>query len=282
MTGEHAAYRAAGVRYALWMGGSRGEFDRELETIEAKVIELLGLVVEDLAAATQALLGNDGETGGILAEREQLIDALYVEIEDLAVREILLQAPVAADLRFLLTVLRVVPELERSHDLVVRIASQASLIRGGDLPPGVTGLAGRMADLVSVMWRQAADAWYERDRSVAAALRAARCRQGRDDLGRTFRLSRDMNPAPRAQGPARMTARDGTSSVRRIGGDAPCGPAGSRCAGKSGRCGLRRAAEPTMDTGTFFPSPVRPLRPWFRRGCRPQRAGPHRSAGRRR
>lgn len=177
MTGEHAAYRAAGVRYALWMGGSRGEFDRELETIEAKVIELLGLVVEDLAAATQALLGNDGETGGILAEREQLIDALYVEIEDLAVREILLQAPVAADLRFLLTVLRVVPELERSHDLVVRIASQASLIRGGDLPPGVTGLAGRMADLVSVMWRQAADAWYERDRSVAAALRAARCRQ---------------------------------------------------------------------------------------------------------
>jgi phosphate transport system protein len=135
-----------------------------------KVIELLGLVVEDLAVATRALLGNGGETAWVLVGREQLIDALYVEIEDLAVRGILLQAPVASDLRFLLTVLRVVPELERSHDLIVHVASQAPLLRGGDLPQRVTGLAGRMADLVSVMWRQAADVWYGRDRSVAEAL----------------------------------------------------------------------------------------------------------------
>jgi len=40
------------------MGWSRGDFDRELEAIEAKVIELLGLVVENLAVATRALLGD--------------------------------------------------------------------------------------------------------------------------------------------------------------------------------------------------------------------------------
>jgi phosphate transport system protein len=155
--------------YALGMGGYRSEFDRALEGIEAKVIELFAMVAEDLPAATRTLLG-DGEAAGVLAGREQLIDALYVEIEELAGREILLQAPVASDLRFLLTVLRIVPELERSHDLVMDIASRASRIRGGDLPPGSRELAGRMGNLASIMWRQAADAWYGRDRSAAAAM----------------------------------------------------------------------------------------------------------------
>jgi phosphate transport system protein len=95
---------------------------------------------------------------------------LYVEIEDLAVRAILLQAPVAIDLRFLLTVLRVVPEMERSHDLVVELASRASRIHGEDLPPKVARAAGQMADLAAVMWWQAAGAWGERDRSAAAGL----------------------------------------------------------------------------------------------------------------
>ena len=152
------------------MGQFRGAFDQELEAIEARVIELLGMVVEDLAVATAALLGSSREAAGVLAGRERLIDASYVEIEDRAVREILLQAPVASDLRFLLTVLRVVPELERSHDLVVQIASRASRVRGEDLPPRVAEPARQMADLAAVMWRQAADAWYGRDRSAVAGL----------------------------------------------------------------------------------------------------------------
>ena len=152
------------------MGQFRGAFDRELEAIEAKVVELLGTVVEDLAVATAALLGSRSETAGVLAGRERLTDALYVEIEDLAARAILLQAPVAIDLRFLLTVLRVVPEMERSHDLVVELAFRASRIHGGDLPPKVVRAAGQMADLAAVMWWQAAGAWGERDRSAAAGL----------------------------------------------------------------------------------------------------------------
>jgi phosphate transport system protein len=85
-------------------------------------------------------------------------------------REILLQAPVASDLRFLLSVLRVVPELERSHDLVVEIATRANHILSDDLSPRCRGLVGQMGSLASGMWRQAADSWYQRDRSVAAKL----------------------------------------------------------------------------------------------------------------
>jgi phosphate transport system protein len=152
------------------MNEHRQEFDRQLEDIEAKVIELFAMVAEDLPKATDALLTGDSQAVTVLAERERAIDALYPEIEELASREILLQAPVATDLRFLLTVLRIVPEIERSHDLVMQIASQGSHMLNADLSPRVDGLIRRMGELVVGMWRQAADAWYQRDRTVARTL----------------------------------------------------------------------------------------------------------------
>jgi len=148
----------------------RHEFERDLEAIEAKVIELFAMVAEDLPGATQALLTGNNDVIQALTEREQLINTLYPQIEELVNREILLQAPVASDLRFLLSVLRIVPELERSHDLVVQIASRANHVLGGDLSPRTRGIVERMGTLASEMWRQAVDSWYQRDRSVALAL----------------------------------------------------------------------------------------------------------------
>ena len=129
----------------------RQEFQRELEAIEAKVIELFAMVAEDLPGATQALLTGNSEMLQVLNEREQLIDALYPEIEELVNREILMQAPVASDLRFLLSVLRIVPELERSHDLVIHIATRANHILGEDLSPRSRGLVERMGHDVHVV-----------------------------------------------------------------------------------------------------------------------------------
>jgi phosphate transport system protein len=148
----------------------RQEFQRKLEAIEAKVTGLFAMVAEDLPEATYALLSGNSEVLGVLAEREQVIDALYGEIDKLASREILLQAPVASDLRFLLSVVRVVPELERSHDLVVQIAARADHGLGEELSPGSRRLVERMGDLASGMWRQVADSWRHRDRTVALAL----------------------------------------------------------------------------------------------------------------
>jgi len=148
----------------------RQEFQRALEAIEAEVTGLFAMVAEDLPGATYALLSGNSEVLGVLAERERVIDVLYREIDELASREILLQAPVASDLRFLLSVLRVVPELERSHDLVVQIASRASHDLGEELSPGCRRLVERMGDLAWSMWRQVADSWRHRDRTVALAL----------------------------------------------------------------------------------------------------------------
>jgi phosphate transport system protein len=152
------------------MAEHRQEFQRELEGIEAKIIELFAMIAEDLPTATQALLTSDNEAVQMLAERDRVIDGLYAEIEELVNREILLQAPVASDLRFLLSVLRIVPELERSHDLVVEIARLADHILSDDLSPRGRGLIERMGGLASDMWRQAADAWYKRDKTAAFLL----------------------------------------------------------------------------------------------------------------
>jgi len=148
----------------------RQEFQRDLDAIEAKVIELFAMVAEDLPGATKALLSGDDEGVQQLAERERAIDALYLEVEELTNREIVLQAPVASDLRFLLSVLRIVPEIERSHDLVMQIAARANHFLSDELSPRARGLVERMGSVASAMWRQAADSWYQRDRGAALAL----------------------------------------------------------------------------------------------------------------
>jgi len=149
----------------------REEFERQLEDIEAKVIELFAMVAEDLPRATQALLSGDAdEVLALLIERDRLIDMLYPQIEELVNREIVLQAPVAVDLRYLLSVLRIVPVLERAHDLVTSIATRASHGLGEALTPRSRVLVERMGDLATAMWRTAADAWYQRDRNAVFAL----------------------------------------------------------------------------------------------------------------
>jgi phosphate transport system protein len=148
----------------------RREFDRELRAIEAKVIELFTMVAEDLPPATDALLNGNSEAARVLAERDRAIDGLYPEIEELADHELLLQQPAASDFRLLISVLRVVPELERSHDLIVNIARRGSLILSQDLSARSRGLIEHMGNLASEMWHEALDCWCERDRSAAVAL----------------------------------------------------------------------------------------------------------------
>jgi phosphate transport system protein len=152
------------------MNENREEFQRDLERIEAKVIELFAMVAEDLPRATDALLSGDNDALAVLIEREQIIDALWPEIEELVNREIVLQAPVAVDLRYLLSVLRIVPVLERAHDLVISIGSRANHSLGEELTPRSRVLVERMSEFASAMWRQAADAWYQRDRTAAFSL----------------------------------------------------------------------------------------------------------------
>ena len=152
------------------MAEHRQEFERELEAIEAKVIELFAMVAEDLPEATKALLSGNNEIMQQLLERDQVIDALYPEIEELANREILLQAPVAPTCASCCRCCASCP------------SSSAPTTWWSRSPPGPTtssattsrrapgGSSSGWASVASDMWRQAADCWYQRDRSAALAL----------------------------------------------------------------------------------------------------------------
>jgi phosphate transport system protein len=150
-------------------------YHRRLEDINAKMIELFALVGEGLAAATYAVLSGDRDSARALVERDNLIDSLYRDVETLVNQELALQAPMAADLRFFLSTLRVVPELERSHDLVEHIARRAAPGLPEELTPRSRGLIEPMGAVGVEMWRSVADAWSERDPGAYERLR------GRDD-----------------------------------------------------------------------------------------------------
>ena len=152
------------------MPEQRQAFQRELDAIDAKVIELFDLVAADLARATPALPNGHSEVVKALAEHGLVIDLLGPEIEKRVKTAILLQAPVAMDLRFLLCVLRILPELEHSHHLIEQLALRASHIRSEDLSPRSRELVERMGSLASGMWRRTADSWFQRDHSAAAVL----------------------------------------------------------------------------------------------------------------
>lgn len=141
----------------------RTRFHDRLARIEANVTQLFAFVGEDLAWATDALLTGEYECVGLLTERELTIDRLHKEVEVLVDELVALESPVASDLRFLLSVLRVVPELERSHDLVVHIARHATHILSADLSPRTRGLVQRMGTTGSDMWALVAGAWSRRD-----------------------------------------------------------------------------------------------------------------------
>ena len=152
------------------MPEQRQAFQRELDAIDAKVIELFDLVAADLARATPALPNGHSEVVKALAEHGLVIDLLGPEIEKRVKTAILLQAPVAMDLRFLLCELRILPELEHSHHLIEQLALRASHIRSEDLSPRSRELVERMGSLASGMWRRTADSWFQRDHSAAAVL----------------------------------------------------------------------------------------------------------------
>lgn len=151
----------------------RRRFHHQLDEIDAKVIRLFALVTEGVAAATDALLAGDVEAARELTARDKLVDRLEVDLEQVAERELLLETPMAGDMRYLVSVLRVVPELERSGDLAEHIAQRAAAGLALRLTPSVRGRLEQMGSICVDLWRRAADAWAERDGEAAAQLEDA-------------------------------------------------------------------------------------------------------------
>jgi phosphate transport system protein len=146
--------------------------DPGFEAIDHKVIQLFALVSEALARATDALLGGEVLLGQAVIDGDQAVDVLAAEVE-LLIWDELQQRPVQGDeLRYLVGLLLIIPELERSGDLAEHIAQRAVENLGTSMSPRSRGIVQLMTEVANEMWQQAADAFGERNR-IAERLNTA-------------------------------------------------------------------------------------------------------------
>jgi phosphate transport system protein len=153
------------------LGGCR-EPGGPFANIDRQVLRLFAMVSEGLAAATTAFLDNDREAARNVVAADQAIDSLELAVEDLVQAQLVaVPGPAASHLRVLVAVLRIVPELERSGDLVEHIALRTPQGMAPLLSPRARGLVEQMGQVGVRMWRAAADAYADRDPVAADRLR---------------------------------------------------------------------------------------------------------------
>jgi phosphate transport system protein len=101
-----------------------------LDAIDHKVIQLFALVSEALSKATYALLNGDSLLGQAVIDGDQAVDALTAEVELLIWDELQEQAVQGNELRYLVGLLLIIPELERSGDLAPQPRDRPAHDRG--------------------------------------------------------------------------------------------------------------------------------------------------------
>ena len=135
-----------------------------LEVIDQKVLLLFALVSEALSKATDALLSGEMLLGQEVIDGDQAVDAVTAEVE-LLIWEELQERPVQGDeLRYLVGLLLIIPELERSADLAEHVAQRAVDNLGTAMSPRSRGIVQLMTEVATEMWQEAAGAFGERNR----------------------------------------------------------------------------------------------------------------------
>lgn len=148
----------------------RKSYHHDLDTARAELARLAALVAELIPRATAVLLDSDLEGAEYIIHGDEDIDARCVELEELCIRILALQAPVATELRQVVALLKMISEVERSGDLVRNICKAARRIYGHDLDPKLRGIINRMGEQAQQVYSAAIEAFVENDVAKAAAL----------------------------------------------------------------------------------------------------------------
>jgi len=148
----------------------RKAFHEELAQLNEDVLHLAALAGEAIQAGTDALL--DFDLAGVeqVIAQDGLLDQLTDSIEERVYQIMARQAPMAMDLRTLVTILRAIHELERIGDLMINVAKAARRLYPRALEPKVRGILDRMREQAAEQLRLAAEAFAARDPARAAAL----------------------------------------------------------------------------------------------------------------
>ena len=143
---------------------------KEVEALKNRVLSMSALVEESVLRSVFAFKENDVELARDIIKRDDRIDILEVEIEEECLKIMALHQPVASDLRFITSFMRINTNLERIGDLAVNIAQQVVKIHASDLfVPEIN--FDDIAERAKAMLKQALDAFLNLDTELAAHVR---------------------------------------------------------------------------------------------------------------
>jgi phosphate transport system protein len=147
-------------------------YEEELTRLRTHILEMGGLVEDQIAQAIRALTERDEALARATIERDHTVNRLDVEIDDLCIKLLALRQPAARDLRLITTGLKITTDLERIGDLAAHVAERAvELLAELPIKPYID--LPRMADLASDLLHRSLDAFVREDAELALSVCAS-------------------------------------------------------------------------------------------------------------
>jgi len=145
------------------------QFDAELEAVRARVLQMGGIVEDQIVRALGALAKGDTALAAGVVEDDHRVNALEVAIDEDCSTIIARRQPAAGDLRMLLMIVKTITDLERIGDEAAKIARMTQKLyeTDRDYIPRSTEVK-HVADIALGMLRNALDAFARLDLAVAA------------------------------------------------------------------------------------------------------------------
>lgn len=142
------------------------QLDQEIEYIKSQIVNMGEAVERALFNAFKSLLDRDDDLARKVIELEREINTLDVEIDEECIKTIALRQPVAGDLRFVITAMKITSDLERIGDLAVNIAERVmELNEEPPLKPYID--LPKVFEIVRLMIRNSLKAFVERNIDLA-------------------------------------------------------------------------------------------------------------------
>ena len=149
----------------------RNKFDEQLQRLHVELIQMGAACEDGISAAAEALLKGDESLVPAALEAERDLDRREREVENLCLKLLLQQQPVARDLREISAALKMISDLERIGDQAADIAELASYVRVPD-GSGVLHIADMTRAVISMV-TDSVDSFVKRDLDLARAVCAA-------------------------------------------------------------------------------------------------------------
>ena len=138
------------------------EYESELESLREQVLLMGARVEEMMTLALRAFTEQNARLARTTIAHDRLVDAAEMQIDELCLRVLALRQPVASDLRFITTTLKLVTDLERIADLCVNLCERVGEF-GDDPSFAVDGTITQVGGLAQSMVHDALDAFVGGD-----------------------------------------------------------------------------------------------------------------------